>query len=108
MLTFTSEALRGIVKNAEPGNTEVAKLVDNIDFHTFGNLEESVKTEVKYLQEHPLVLKGTKVTGWVYDVKSGTVSRRLRFARHRIALNFSCRSSRLCNFQRRLRAILIM
>jgi carbonic anhydrase len=74
MLTFTSDDLRGIVKDAEPGNAQVTRLVDSIDFYTFGDLEGSVKNEVKYLQEHPLVLKGTKVTGWVCDVRSGIVS----------------------------------
>ena len=77
MLSFETNQLRKTVKDAEPGNAAVANAVDSIDFLTFDNLEESVKQEVKYLQEHPLVLRDTVVTGWVYDVGTGKVSKRL-------------------------------
>lgn len=76
MLSFETNQLRKTVKDAEPGNAAVANAVDSIDFLTFDNLEESVKQEVKYLQEHPLVLRDTVVTGWVYDVGTGKVSKR--------------------------------
>jgi len=74
MLTFESEHLRKIIRDAAPGNTTVAEKVDKIDFLTFKNLEDSVKQEVKYLQENPLVLKETQVTGWIYNVRTGGVS----------------------------------
>jgi len=73
MLTFTTNDLRGIVKKAEPGNAAVASQVDAIDFLEFGHLEDSVKSDVKFLQENPLVLKETKITGWVYEVETGKV-----------------------------------
>lgn len=74
MLTFTTDQLRKTVKDADPKNATVAKAVDNIDFLEFSNLEESVKQDVNYLRENPLVLTGTVVTGWVYDVRTGGVS----------------------------------
>ncbi|KAF7355740.1 Carbonic anhydrase [Mycena sanguinolenta] len=43
-------------------------------FLEFKNLEESVKEDVAWLKNEPLVLPETTVTGWIYDVKSGKVS----------------------------------
>jgi len=73
MLTFSSNYLRGIVKNANPGNATVASQIDSIDFLEFGQLEDSVKSDVKFLQENPLVLKESTITGWVYEVETGKV-----------------------------------
>jgi len=73
MLSFSSNHLRSIVKNADPGNTTVASQVDSIDFLEFGHLEDSVKSDVKFLQENPLVLKESTITGWVYEVETGKV-----------------------------------
>ena len=71
MLTFSTPQLRSLIKDAEPHN---ATAVDQIDFLEFGNLEQSVRDDVQYLQENPLVLAGTKITGWVYEVETGKVS----------------------------------
>lgn len=75
MLTFTTPQLRDIIKSAAPSDTkdEIAKTVDSIDFLEFGNLEASVNDDVKFLQEHSLVLKETKVTGWIYHTETGAV-----------------------------------
>lgn len=70
MLTFTNEIIREKVNSETPG---VAEIVDKIDFLPFPHLEQSVKDDVKFLSENPLLLPGTTVTGWVYDVKSGKV-----------------------------------
>ncbi|KAK7056623.1 poly(U)-specific 3'-to-5' RNA exonuclease [Paramarasmius palmivorus] len=70
MLTFSTNQLQDIVKkdlDIDPSKTEI----DHIDFLEFGNLEESVKEDVQWLQNHPLVLKGTKVTGWIFRVEDG-------------------------------------
>jgi carbonic anhydrase len=74
MVTFTTPQLRDLVKNAHPGDVEVAKEVDAIDFLEFPHLEESVKDDVKFLNNHALVLKDTKTTGWIYEVETGKVS----------------------------------
>ncbi|KAF7367310.1 Carbonic anhydrase [Mycena sanguinolenta] len=71
---FTTEWLRNKVKEANPGRDDVAQTIDNMDFHTFTDAEQSVRRDLKYLAENPLVLKGTSVTGWVYDVETGKIS----------------------------------
>ena len=72
MLTFSTPQLRALVKDADPGNAAL-QAVDEIDFLEFQGLEESVGADVRFLEEHPLVLPGTKVTGWVYEVETGKV-----------------------------------
>ncbi|KAI1797562.1 carbonic anhydrase [Ganoderma leucocontextum] len=72
MFTFTGPELRAIVKDSDPANAAL-KEVDNIDFLEFQGLEESVKEDVKFLLEHPLVLPETKITGWVYEVETGKI-----------------------------------
>ena len=73
MLTFTSDALRRIVKDAAPGDAAVAARVDEIDFLEFQDLHASVKEDVAWVKGEALLLPDTTVTGWVYDVKSGRV-----------------------------------
>ncbi|EIN13373.1 carbonic anhydrase [Punctularia strigosozonata HHB-11173 SS5] len=75
MLTFNSGQLRDIVKRSAPESTsaEVAKQVDGIDFLEFDDLEGSVKEDVAFLKESPLVLPETTVSGWVYEVETGKV-----------------------------------
>ena len=72
MLTFTSSQLRDTVKKDDT-SAEVTKAVDAIDFLEFSDLEDSLKEDVKFLQEHPLVLKETKVSGWIHHVETGKV-----------------------------------
>ena len=75
MLTFTTDQLKQIVKDASPGDSTVASAVDKFDsFLDFKDLEGSVREDVEFLKSHPLILKDTPVTGWIYDVKSGKVS----------------------------------
>lgn len=99
MLTFSTNDLRGIVKKADPGNAAVASQVDSIDFLEFGHLEDAIKSDVKFLQESPLVLNETKITGWVYEVETGKVCSSLslviRLHTDRLLMH---RSSRLYNF----------
>ncbi|KAI0095282.1 carbonic anhydrase [Irpex rosettiformis] len=74
MLTFTTPELRTIVKSSTD-DPSVAQAVDKIEFLEFSELEQSVKEDVKYLKENPLVLPETEVTGWVYEVGTGKVRR---------------------------------
>lgn len=78
MLTFTTEQLRGIVKDACPGDGVVAEEVDKLNFLEFAHLEDSVKDDVKFLQENPLLLPETWITGWIYDVRTGKVSQKYK------------------------------
>ncbi|KAJ7785865.1 carbonic anhydrase [Mycena metata] len=75
MSRVTTSQMRDLVKKATPGRDDVAAEVDTIDFHHIVHIEGSVKADVKFLTESPLVLKGTKITGWVYDVDTGKISK---------------------------------
>ncbi|CCA68022.1 hypothetical protein PIIN_01889 [Serendipita indica DSM 11827] len=70
MLTFTTPQLQEKLKTAYP---HAANEAESIDFLPFPNLEQSVKDDVAYLKNHPLVLKETTITGWVYEVETGKV-----------------------------------
>ncbi|KAF5357334.1 hypothetical protein D9758_005824 [Tetrapyrgos nigripes] len=75
MLTFSNQQLRDIVKKdaAPEVASQIAEAVDKTDFLAFSDLEQSVKDDIKFLKENPLVLKETVVTGWIYDVHDGKV-----------------------------------
>ena len=75
MLTFTTPQLREKLKaSAEEGDAEkIAAVADVIQFLEFSDLDKSVKEEVEFVKAHPLILKETEVTGWVYHVESGKV-----------------------------------
>ncbi|TCD70629.1 hypothetical protein EIP91_002348 [Steccherinum ochraceum] len=72
MLTFTTPHLHKLVKDSDPTN-EALQVVDKIDFLEFNDLEQSVKDDVAFLRESALVLPGTVVTGWVYEVETGRI-----------------------------------
>ncbi|KAM0748415.1 carbonic anhydrase [Meredithblackwellia eburnea MCA 4105] len=69
MLTFSSDQVRGIVKKRVPHEHYAA--VDQIPFLEFPDLDESIKEDVAFLQNHPLILKDTVVTGYNYKVETG-------------------------------------
>ncbi|EJD04213.1 carbonic anhydrase [Fomitiporia mediterranea MF3/22] len=71
MLTFKNEDLRNSLKEKYPS---VTKEIESIDFFPFPQLERSVKDDIEFLKQHPLVLDETTITGWIYDVKTGKVS----------------------------------
>lgn len=97
MLSFSTPQLRDIVKNAHPGDPEVAKQIDSIDFLEFPNLEESVKNDVKLLEDSPLVLEETKITGWIYQVETGKVSFELQITKVLVVDTFVAnRSTKSC------------
>lgn len=70
MLTFTTPQLQDKLKVAYPS---AAKEIETIEFHPFPQLEESVKDDVQFLRNHPLVIKESVITGWVYEVETGKV-----------------------------------
>jgi carbonic anhydrase len=72
MLTFTTPELRKIVKSSTD-DPSVAKAVDSIDFLEFPELEQSIRDDVKYLKENPVILPETEITGWVFEVGTGKV-----------------------------------
>jgi len=73
MLTFSDEQLRSKVINAHPGDTSVSEAVNDLQFGPFPDLDRSVKDDVAFLKNHPLVLKEGNITGWVYEVETGKI-----------------------------------
>ena len=75
MQTFTTAQLREKLRaSAEEGEAEkVGAAADTIQFLEFSDLDKAVKEEVEFVKAHPLILKETEVTGWVYHVESGKV-----------------------------------
>ncbi|KAL4854447.1 hypothetical protein ACK3TF_004801 [Chlorella vulgaris] len=67
MLTFSSDQLRGIVK-------ERLGHEDHTHYHEFSDLEASVRDDVKLLKESALVRPGTAIRGGIYDVTTGKVA----------------------------------
>ena len=75
MQTFTTAQLREKLKASTNAGSaeEVAAAADAIQFLEFSDLDKAVKEEVEHVKTHPLILKETEVTGWVYHVESGKV-----------------------------------
>jgi carbonic anhydrase len=66
MLTFTDEVIRDKVRK------DLQQNVDHIAFLPFGDLEQSVRDDIKLLKDSPLVLD-VPITGYVYEVESGKI-----------------------------------
>ena len=72
LFTFTNDEMHEKLATAHPEHAHVAQ---KIDFLTHSCLEQAVREDVKYLQEHPLIYPGTAVTGWIFNVDTGKVMR---------------------------------
>lgn len=46
-----------------------------IDFVPFRGVAHSVAEDVKFLKMSPLIPRAMEVTGWIYDVETGSTSR---------------------------------
>jgi carbonic anhydrase len=68
MLTFSNDDLRKKL-SAERGVD-----ASGVDFLPFPDLEQSVRDDVATIKASPLLPDAIEVTGWVYDVKTGTIS----------------------------------
>ncbi len=65
MQTFSNDGLRQKIKedlHADAGD---------LDFLPFADVERSVKDDVKFLRESPLIPEAIPVRGFVYDVRTG-------------------------------------
>lgn len=38
------------------------------------DIERSVREDIQYLKDHPLILDNSEISGWVYDVKDGKLT----------------------------------
>jgi carbonic anhydrase len=72
MLTFDNDTARGLVKKNK--GEAAAKEVEDLDFLTFPVLEEKVKEDVEWLKSKA-VEGGIGVSGWVYEVETGKVTK---------------------------------
>jgi carbonic anhydrase len=68
MMTFANEDLHAKVQE------DLGADASHIDFLPFSDLEESVRADVQFLRESPLIPDDITVRGFVYDVKTGAVS----------------------------------
>jgi carbonic anhydrase len=66
MLTFTDEGIRDKIR------ADLHQNVDHIAFLPFGDLEQSVRDDIKILKDSPLVLD-VPVTGYLYEVETGKI-----------------------------------
>lgn len=69
MVTFSNEDLAAKIK------AELGVDASGYEFYPFSDLEQSVRDDVKAVRNSPLVPKDIPVTGAVYDVHSGKLTR---------------------------------
>ncbi|KAK9695466.1 hypothetical protein K7432_012946 [Basidiobolus ranarum] len=67
MLTFSNDMLNDHLKS----HLQLTALPQIHDFLPFSNLEKSVEEDVVFLRTNELILKETKLRGYIYDVNSG-------------------------------------
>jgi carbonic anhydrase len=67
MLTFDNPTLYGICQE------QLGTDASDIDFLPFSDLEQSVRDDVELIRSTPLTPHDTKVTGFIYDVKTGKI-----------------------------------
>jgi carbonic anhydrase len=69
MLTFKDEELAAKLQQ-ETGKAPVAAT----RFHTFTDLEENVRQQMRKVRSHPWIPKSIPVRGFIYDVDTGRLS----------------------------------
>lgn len=67
MLTFTNERLAAKIAS------ELGVDVEGQDFLPFADLEQSVRDDVTFLRNSPLIPKDIPISGAIYDVRTGRV-----------------------------------
>jgi len=65
MLTFTDEKLREQLK------TETGHDASHLHFHSFSDVEKSVKKQLQTIRSNSFLPRGIDVHGFVYDVRTG-------------------------------------
>jgi carbonic anhydrase len=64
MLTFENEDVHAKVRE------DLGADASEIDFMPFGDLEQSVRDNVEFLRQSPLIAEETEIRGFVYDVET--------------------------------------
>jgi carbonic anhydrase len=65
MLTFTDESLHDKIRH------ELHADADHIAFLPFKDLERSVRDDIAFLRQSPLIPEHIEIAGFIYDVRSG-------------------------------------
>jgi carbonic anhydrase len=65
MLTFTDDKLRERLK------TETGHDASHLHFHSFSDVEKSVKKQLQTIRNNPFLPRDIDVHGFVYDVRTG-------------------------------------
>jgi carbonic anhydrase len=65
MLTFSDEKLREKLK------TETGHDASHLHFHSFSDVEKSVKKQLQTIRNNPFLSRDIDVHGFVYDVRTG-------------------------------------
>ncbi|EIN13366.1 carbonic anhydrase [Punctularia strigosozonata HHB-11173 SS5] len=73
--TFTTESMRDKIVAADPGSKELSEAADQFDWQGWTDIEATLKDDIAFLKEHPLIPNDTLITGWAFDVKTGKVNR---------------------------------
>lgn len=68
----TPQARQLIATNLKLDSGAAKQHLDSLEFLDFPDLEKNVKADVDFLRTNGLV-KGTKIRGFVYDVKTGAL-----------------------------------
>lgn len=68
MVTFKDQDLQN--KLAEKYKLNAS----DINFHTFANVEDNVREQIKQIKSNPFLSEIASVTGFVYDVSSGKIN----------------------------------
>lgn len=69
MLTFDNNHIHGVIREQLDGAD-----ASHIDFLPFGNLEQSVRDDVKFIKDSPFIPDNILVKGFLYDVKTGKIN----------------------------------
>jgi carbonic anhydrase len=71
---FQDDGLRNeLIKNPPKPGVAIKATLQGISFLPFKDPSETVRDDVAFLREHPLVVAGTKISGWIYKVESRKV-----------------------------------
>jgi carbonic anhydrase len=68
MLTFKDEELLDRLQTETKANAIVPNR-----FHSFSNIEENVRQQIRKLKSHPWIPQNIMVRGFIYDVKTGNL-----------------------------------
>ena len=68
MVTFQNEDVYAKVKDSLGADAS------GIDFMPFSDLEQSIRDDIKFLKDSPLIADDVSVRGFFYDVKTGKIS----------------------------------